>query len=414
MSDTEKSGAALDEPTATTPAAQNGDKCASLSDDQSTSTRHNESTTEQVSQPEAQEQPQSDFAFGTSRGSGLARGKRKTVTAPDAPATQPNSNGYQPTAIEVITPKSEYSNPFTGETVVEAPRQEEAPKVETPKHEVPLIQTTPTSEENAAAEPETFTTPNTSESSATPTTEVQPKPELKILPPAQPNRSRQSWESPSEHPARRAAAAVTNSEKVNNDSAAETPRSRSPRGSSEGRPTFQPERRSRNSHNGEADEQSTRPERQLREERPKREPREPQDSRQPRSERGPRVAGSPAKPAAKPQGFFGWLKSLFGGGNSKPGSSSTKSPRSSKQRHEGGPKRRSRGGRGRGTSNGTRSGSESFNARRSGEKTVGERFSPSRNSEEQRDRPRNRSRGGRGGRSRSGPRSEGQQSGGAI
>ncbi|KXU36414.1 hypothetical protein AXK12_03320 [Cephaloticoccus capnophilus] len=400
MSDTEKSGAVLDEPTATTPAAQSGDTCASLGGDQPATTRLEESTTDQASQPDAQDQPQSDFAFGTSRGSGLARGKRKTITAPDAPAPQPNSNGYQPTAIEVITPKSEYSNPFTGETVVETPRQEELSQIETPKHEEPLIRTSPTSEESTA-EPETSTTPNSSESSGeTPTTQVQPKPELKILPPAQPNRSRQSWESPSEHPARRAAAAATDSEKTNNAATAEAPRSRSPRGSSEGRPTFQPERRSRSPRSDAGSEKPSR------EERPKREP---------RSEHGPRAAGSPtAKPTAKPQGFFGWLKSLFGGGNSKPSASGSKASGRSEQRHEGGPKRRSRGGRGRGTGNGPRSGSESFSGRRNGEKTAGEHASPSRGLDEQRDRPRNRSRGGRGGRGRSGPRSEGQQSGGAI
>jgi len=410
MSDTEKSSVALDEPTATTPAAQSGDKCANLGSDQSASTQqHTESITEQASQPEAPQQ-QSDFAFGTSRGSGLARGKRKTVTAPDAPTAQDTPNGYQPTAIEVITPKSEYSNPFTGETVVETPRQEEAPKRDVPKSEEPLIRATPTSEEHSA-EPEPPTTPTASESAAAPPTEAQPKPELKILPPAQPNRSRQSWESPSEHPAHRAAAAAANGEKVNNDSGNEAPRSRSPRGSSEGRPTFQPERRSRNPQNGEADERSPRPEKQFREERPKRESREPRDSRDSRSEqRSSRTAGAPTKPAAKPQGFFGWLKSLFGGSSS----AHPKTAKSNEQRHEGGPKRRSRGGRGRSTSNGPRGGSESFSGRRNTEKPVGDRSSPSRGSEEQRDRPRNRSRGGRGGRSRSGHRPEGQQSGGAI
>jgi len=406
MSDTEKSGAALDEPTATTPAAQSGDQCAS--------TQHNESTTEQASQPEAPQQ-QSDFAFGTSRGSGLARGKRKTVTAPDAPTAQDTPNGYQPTAIEVITPKSEYSNPFTGETVVETPRQEEAPKREVPKIEEPLLmRATPPPKEHSA-EPEPSPAPIASERTAVAPTEEQPKPELKILPPAQPNRNRQSWESPSEHPAHRAAAAAVDGEKVNNDSAPEASRSRSPRGSSEGRPTFQPERRARTPHNGEADERAPRPEKQFREERPKREPREPRnsrDSREPRTERSPRAAAaaSQAKPAAKPQGFFGWLKSLFGGSSS----AHPKAAKSSEQRHEGGPKRRSRGGRGRGASNAPRGGSESFSGRRSGEKTASERPSPGRNSEEQRDRPRNRSRGGRGGRSRSGPRPEGQQSGGAI
>jgi len=396
MSDTEKSGAALDEPTATTPAARGGDKRVSLGGDECASTQHNESTTEQAPQPEVQEQ-QSDFAFGTSRGSGLARGKRKTATAPDAPTAQ--ASGYEPTAIEVITPKSEYSNPFTGETVVETPRREKAPQVETPQREEPTADLAQPSEEKPAAVEATAT------SSARPATEAAPKPELKILPPAQPNRNRQSWESPSEHPARRAAAAT--GENANKASAADAPRSRGPRGSSEGRPTFQPERRSRPPHNEEAVERSPRPEKPHREERPKRDPREPRGARErtDRTERGPRAAASSAKPVPKPQGFFGWLKSLFGGTDSKPGSSRPKPSNGSDPSREGGPKRRSRGGRGRGNSNG---------ARASGEKTVSERPTPSRNSEDQRDRPRNRSRGGRGGRSRTGPRSEGQQSGGAI
>jgi len=407
MSDTEKSGAALDEPTATTPAAQSGDQCVSLGGDKSASTQHDESTAEQASQPEVQEQPSADFAFGTSRGSGLARGKRKTVSAPDAPTAQTNASGYEPTAIEVITPKSEYSNPFTGETVVETPRQAETPTIESPKAEESALAAAPIPSEEK---------PSTAESTATsaaPTaTKAGPKPELKILPPAQPNRNRQSWESPSEHPAHRAAAAAATGENANNDSVADTPRSRGPRGSSEGRPTFQPERRSRTPRNAEADERSPRPEKQLREERPKREPREPRNPRE-RTERTERAAASTAKPVAKPQGFFGWLKSLFGGTDSKPGSSRPKTSHGSAPSHEGGPKRRSRGGRGRGNSDAAR-GNDSFSERRNGEKTVGERPSPSRSSEDQRDRPRNRSRGGRGGRSRNGPRSEGQQSGGAI
>jgi len=407
MSDTEKSGVALDEPTATTPAAQSGDQCASLGDDQSASTRLDESNTEQASPPEAQEQQQSDFAFGTSRGSGLARGKRKTVPAPDTPTAQANAEGYQPTAIEVITPKSEYSNPFTGETVVETPRQAEAPKMEPPVVEGSSLASASDSERKTS-ELEATAAP------AAPTeTEVRPKPELKILPPAQPNRSGQSWESPSEHPARRAAAAAANDENGKDARTADAPRSRSPRGSSEGRPTFQPERRSRAPRNEEADTQSARPEKQLRQDRPKRESREPRDSRDSRSEhRSPRAAGSPAKPAAKPQGFFGWLKSLFSGGNSKPGASRPQTSHSDAPSREGGPKRRSRGGRGR--NNGPRSGSESFSGQRSSEKTVGERLSTNRTAEGQHDRPRNRSRGGRGGRGRNGPRSEGQQSGGAI
>src|SRR4051812_39448245 len=55
--------------------------------------------------------------FGSTRGSGLARGKRAAVTTAPAAGT----GGYQPSALEVIRPQSEYKNPFTGETSVAAP-----------------------------------------------------------------------------------------------------------------------------------------------------------------------------------------------------------------------------------------------------------------------------------------------------
>src|SRR4051812_13146916 len=64
--------------------------------------------------------PPAPAAFGSTRGSGLARGKRPAV--PSAPTNAPAAGtGYKPTALEVITPQSEYKNPFTGETTVSAP-----------------------------------------------------------------------------------------------------------------------------------------------------------------------------------------------------------------------------------------------------------------------------------------------------
>src|SRR5450830_1270069 len=59
-------------------------------------------------------------AFGANRGSGLVRGKRAAPAAAsaDAPAA---ASGYKPSSLEVITSKSEYVNPFTGETTVIAP-----------------------------------------------------------------------------------------------------------------------------------------------------------------------------------------------------------------------------------------------------------------------------------------------------
>ena len=47
--------------------------------------------------------------FGSTRGSGLARGKRPTASPATATAAAP---GYTPTAIEVINAPREYQNPF--------------------------------------------------------------------------------------------------------------------------------------------------------------------------------------------------------------------------------------------------------------------------------------------------------------
>src|SRR5471032_2219257 len=62
--------------------------------------------------------------FGANRGSGLARGKRPAPAAASGAAPAAPS-GYKPSALEVITAKSEYVNPFTGETTVSAPARPE-------------------------------------------------------------------------------------------------------------------------------------------------------------------------------------------------------------------------------------------------------------------------------------------------
>src|ERR1700734_895203 len=48
--------------------------------------------------------------FGSTRGSGLARGKRQSSAA--APTANTAKSDYKPSALEVITPASEYRNPF--------------------------------------------------------------------------------------------------------------------------------------------------------------------------------------------------------------------------------------------------------------------------------------------------------------
>ncbi len=62
--------------------------------------------------------------FAANRGSGLARGKRPAPAAA-ASAAPAAPSGYKPSSLEVITTKSEYVNPFTGETAVDAPRANE-------------------------------------------------------------------------------------------------------------------------------------------------------------------------------------------------------------------------------------------------------------------------------------------------
>src|SRR5512140_3636005 len=49
-------------------------------------------------------------SFGSTRGSGLARGKRPTISP--ASSTTAASTEYTPTAIEVVTAPREYQNPF--------------------------------------------------------------------------------------------------------------------------------------------------------------------------------------------------------------------------------------------------------------------------------------------------------------
>src|SRR5580658_3022562 len=80
--------------------------------------------------------------FGSTRGSGLARGKRPTGAA--APTASTAKSDYKPTAVEIITPAREYKNPFASPEPASAPAPEPAKvepaaaaAVEEPKHEVP-------------------------------------------------------------------------------------------------------------------------------------------------------------------------------------------------------------------------------------------------------------------------------------
>jgi len=127
---------------------------------------------------------------------------------------------------------------------------------------------------------------------------------------------------------------------------------------------------------------------------------------------------TPAPQAAKPRGFFAWLKALFQG---KPahqaGPEARREDRPGERgfQHDGGPRRRRRGGRGRNFSD--RGGEQRGQPQGGGEARM--QGGEGRQGDDQGGHRPRRHRGGRGrgdhrGDSRGGPRSEGQQGGGAI
>jgi translation initiation factor IF-2 len=370
--------------------------------------------------------------FGANRGSGLARGKRPATTAASnaAPAAP---SGYKPSAREVITPKSEYVNPFTGETAVDTPRANEpvpqaapAPVPAAPVAEAPAPAPAPAAQVAPAPAParkeRTYITPEPAQPGElfpldAPSAPAE-KAELKILPTEEPKRPAVSWDSSSSAPAgqppRREERATFRTERNRREDGAG-------REGREGKP-FEPREPRR-------DERKFEP----REKQPY-QPRDPRDERPERAERGPRPE-TPA-PAKKSGGFFGWLKGLFGGGKS----AETPSTGGSEQRHDRdgdqGGRRRHRGGRGRGRGGfdgQNRGGGQPFQHRDPRDETGtphqggdihhdeprGEHHGEHRDSYQGGNGGRRRRRGGRGrfrgeGGDRGGPRPEGQQGGGAI
>jgi translation initiation factor IF-2 len=337
--------------------------------------------------------------FGSTRGSGLARGKRYTSAA--APTGTAAPADYKPTSLEVITPASEYKNPFA------SPEPENAPAAEPAKVEAKI-------EEPAPAAPAVVAALEPIVEAEVPVADQPPieREEINILPPAESVRPAVSWESPSA------------------SSAGDEPRHDS-------RPTFRPDRREDQAGAPRTDGQEPRTDgfqvqprdprfarqprdprdaRQPRDPREARQPRDPRDERQPRDprderprydQRPQRDAGSaPSRPAPAPKGFFGWLKSLFAG--PKPAEvapareTSFEGRQGDGQRH----RRRHRGGRGHGGGGGSQGGfrPEGSNG--------GER--ETRGGEGQGGQRRRRHRGGSGRERGGNPRSEGSQGGGAI
>ena len=323
--------------------------------------------------------------FGANRGSGLVRGKRATPPAANA-AAPAASSGYKPSSLEVITSKSEYVNPFTGETTVSAPvTNEPAPQADPVPPAAPVASVAPARE----AAPATSAPAPAELFPLDPPAAPAEKPALKILPTEEPRRPAVSWESPA------------------------------------GAPAAQPQRRD--------DRPAFRPEQERREGKPfaPREPRrderkfEPRDKQpyQPRQERDDRPERIPEPaPAKKPGGFLGWLKGLFGG--SKPAETPATGGDFRPERDgEHGGRRRHRGGRGRGGFRSDNRGGQPYQHRDPRDEAGqpqqgGEHHQGEPRGEGQYGGGRRRHRGGRGhfrgeGGDR-GPRPEGQEGGGAI
>jgi hypothetical protein len=276
-------------------------------------------------------------SFGSTRGSGLLRGKRSSSAA--APTATPVKSDYKPTALEVITPQREYKNPFA------SPEPENAPAAEPAKVEIPEAPAAA-----AAIEPEAPAAPV----APAPEEPEAARSEIQILPPAEAVRPSVSWESPSASAARAEPEAGEGQDQVRRDD----------------RPTFRADRREDSSSEAPSENREPRREsfgreprqprdpryaRQPRDPRDERQPRDPREARQPRDPRDERPrrdpngpVGNPA-PAAKPAsgGFFGWLKRLFGG--AKPVETPVERDMGGERFNDGNrPRRRHRGGRGHG------------------------------------------------------------------
>lgn len=268
--------------------------------------------------------PAAEFpTFGSTRGSGLARGKRP---AAGPAASTVASSEYTPTAIEVVNAPREYQNPFApaDQSAVGSAKADPVP---VPFEPAPVV-IIPAPARRAHIEP---VVPEVAAS--TPVANDEPA-ELNILEPAQAKVApAQTWESEGFKPVREPRA------------------DRPPREERNERPADEP-----------MDLDSIPP--QYLYVRPGYTyvptPRNFGGAPRERSERPAHAHGSPerametsAAPApAKSGGFFGWLKSLFGGASAP---APVASGAQGEHRHDGG-HRRHRGGRNRGGSGGGYSG----------------------------------------------------------
>jgi hypothetical protein len=254
--------------------------------------------------------PEAAFpTFGTTRGSGLARGKRPSTAAASTATAAPSD--YKPTAIEVVNAPREYTNPFAPAGEAAAPAAPApAPVVET----LPVIET-------VAAKPAPAPAPAPVAEEAA---------ELNILPPAeQRSAPAQTWESEGFSPTREPRRERTPREERSEAPAEEVDIASIPPQFLYVRPGVKFVPTPRNWGGA---------------------PRE----RRPAGEHAPRSeASAPAQPEArshapapaKSGGFLGWLKGLFGSESAPDSSPVTAGGDSSgEERREGG-HRRHRGGR---------------------------------------------------------------------
>ena len=276
--------------------------------------------------------PAAAVTFGTSRGSGLARGKRNAPVAATAAPTGAATE-YTPTSIAVISAPREYINPFAPVNPEPVERAEEPAAIITaPVEFAPVVTPAPVAAPAPAAivetpavapaparqapahEPAFAATPEVAEDEAPGELNILPPERQKITP-------AQTWESDG----------------------------------------FRPARESRDSRGGERSHDSRsdgRPARAQREEVPV-----PSKFRYERAKDGPLPPRAPITESSKPAaysssssatpkksggGFFAWLKSLFGG--SPAAAPAPTQNRDGEHRHGGDRRdggRRHRGGRGR-------------------------------------------------------------------
>ncbi len=237
--------------------------------------------------------------FGSSRGSGLARGKRANNNA-TASGNTATAGTYRPTAIQIVTTAREYKNPFASAEeqpaapeATQAPAPAAAPVQETPAPAAPIAQ---------APEPAPAQTvePAAAEKPAAPADE--PRAELNILPPEDKPRRAQSWQSDSFVPEQKE------------------------------RATFQPrtqgEQRDRRGRNQRREGGNP-----------------PAENASVTRQHTP----APAPEKKKSTGLLGWIKGLFGGSDEPQGdgkNTAVDGDRNERHHREGG--RRHRGGRNRG------------------------------------------------------------------